>query len=273
MDAVRTEHAELADGNGSEAGPADTLVTIPKLPGVLIVDDEARVRALLKVKLREHGCHTFLADRGDEAVQLYQRHHGEIDLVLLDADASAPATLRALRTLDGQVRCCLLTDIPDPVAQTDWKDLGTIDVVTKATGLEDLVKLVWSLILKGRGALGPVLARLAENGPATPTERRAVPRFPAKRSHTCWPAQDKSQACTGELSDVSVEGIRFLADREWEVGALLALALPGPPNGAAALPLARVVRVDRHPSGLWSLACTFTRRLSEPQLQALMARG
>ncbi len=52
--------------------------------GILIVDDEELVASMLAEHLQNHGCHTFHAGNGEEALDILQLHKNEIDVVILD---------------------------------------------------------------------------------------------------------------------------------------------------------------------------------------------
>jgi PAS domain S-box-containing protein len=72
-------------------------------PGVgtlLVVDDEASIRQILKVLLGYLGYQVLLAENGAQALELYQQHASEIVLVLMDMTMpvmSGPEALRLLR--------------------------------------------------------------------------------------------------------------------------------------------------------------------------------
>ena len=64
----------------------------------------------------------WLAVDGDDALDLYQRHRAEIDLVLLDVQMpglDGPRTLDALREFDPDVLACFMTGSAKP----GWNDL------------------------------------------------------------------------------------------------------------------------------------------------------
>jgi two-component system cell cycle sensor histidine kinase/response regulator CckA len=80
--------------------------------GVLVVDDEASIRRLLSVGMQQRGFAVWLAASGQEALDLYRRHHQAIDLVLIDVcmqGMDGPQTLAALQELNPQIRCCFMS--------------------------------------------------------------------------------------------------------------------------------------------------------------------
>src|SRR5262245_41085499 len=82
------------------------------VPGVLIVDDEPGVRQVLELVCARIGLRAFATACGHEAVTLYERHRGEIQLVLLDVNMptiDGPATLTRLRQVAPEVRVCFMS--------------------------------------------------------------------------------------------------------------------------------------------------------------------
>lgn len=85
-------HEELERGNGEM---------------ILVVDDEAPIRAVARRTLERHGYRVMLAANGAEGVALYAQHRKEIALVLTDMTMpvmDGPATILALRSIDPEVR-------------------------------------------------------------------------------------------------------------------------------------------------------------------------
>ncbi|HEY8504799.1 MAG TPA: response regulator, partial [Gemmataceae bacterium] len=81
-------------------------------PGILVVDDEPFVLDVIEHLLRHHGFEVWPAGGGAEALALYQRHRDAVALVLLDVQMpglDGPQTLRALRALNPDVRCCFMS--------------------------------------------------------------------------------------------------------------------------------------------------------------------
>ena len=76
--------------------------------GVLVVDDDEMVRTFLGVHFRDQGRPLWLASDGEEAVEIYQHHGGEIDMILLDVrmpDMDGPHTLMKLREINPSIAC------------------------------------------------------------------------------------------------------------------------------------------------------------------------
>ena len=93
---------------GAEVKPesVDTLPHVPQRPCVLVVDDEARIRAWLSVALPQNGFQVKLAAGGQEAVDFYRTNASKIALVLLDVlmpGMDGPRTLQALQAGPGPV--------------------------------------------------------------------------------------------------------------------------------------------------------------------------
>ena len=51
---------------------------------ILIVDDELRMRKLIKDFLIKEGCKTLEASDGEEAIEIFKENINKIDLILLD---------------------------------------------------------------------------------------------------------------------------------------------------------------------------------------------
>lgn len=81
-------------------------------PVVLVVDDIALIREVLRASLRCQGFQVRLAEDGREAIELYRREHDTIAIVLLDVQMpgmDGPAVLTALRAIEPAVRAFFMT--------------------------------------------------------------------------------------------------------------------------------------------------------------------
>lgn len=74
---------------------------------VLVVDDEEGIRQMARRTLERHGYRVTLASNGAEAVEIYERHPGEIGVVVTDMSMpvmDGPTAISRLRELDPDVR-------------------------------------------------------------------------------------------------------------------------------------------------------------------------
>ncbi len=81
-------------------------------PIVLVVDDVALVREMVRAALRCQGFEVRQAGDGREAIELYRREHQTIAIVLLDVQMpglDGPAVLTAFHTIDPSVRAFFMT--------------------------------------------------------------------------------------------------------------------------------------------------------------------
>jgi len=107
-------------------------------------------------------------------------------------------------------------------------------------------------------------------GVTAETDRRVWVRYPASVETTLQPPGDASRF-TARVRNISRGGINLIADRALRPGDHVSLELPA----AAELThnvLACVVRVQAEHGGEWALGCTFSRELSDEDLQAFGAR-
>jgi PAS domain S-box-containing protein len=93
----------------SSAVTTSAAAELPKGTGemVLVVDDEAPIRALTKRALEAHGYRVLLAADGSEAVALYAQHKTDIAVALVDMMMpvmDGPATILALHRMNPALR-------------------------------------------------------------------------------------------------------------------------------------------------------------------------
>ncbi|MBN2506467.1 MAG: PAS domain S-box protein [Verrucomicrobia bacterium] len=121
------EHAQAHAGEGA----------LENLPGgsgqlILTVDDEATVLTMTKETLEHFGYRVLTARDGTEAVAVYSAHRSEIKGVVTDMlmpFMDGPATIRALRKLDPDVRIVAASGLMDR------------ERIRESTGMDDLVFL------------------------------------------------------------------------------------------------------------------------------------
>jgi CheY-like chemotaxis protein len=111
-------------------------------PVVLVVDDLALVREMLRAVLRFHGFQVRLAGDGREAIELYRRDHDTIALVLLDVQMpglDGPEVLTALRTIEPDVRAFFMTGNAGPYVEDELLATGARRVFAKPLDISAVV--------------------------------------------------------------------------------------------------------------------------------------
>jgi CheY-like chemotaxis protein len=97
------------------------------------------------------GCRVFKAQSGQEAISLYEQHQEEIDVVLLNLfflpGMDGRAVFEALRTINPNVRCAIMTATFDEDIKTDLMSRGVVGWLQKPFKVEQLIAGVreWSL--------------------------------------------------------------------------------------------------------------------------------
>src|SRR6476660_8334749 len=89
-----------------------TALEMETKPGVLVVDDDPMLLAMLRAALAGEGLEVWTSAAGEGAVEHYQRHGERIGVVLLDVcmpGLDGPATLAELRRLNPSVQACFMS--------------------------------------------------------------------------------------------------------------------------------------------------------------------
>jgi CheY-like chemotaxis protein len=111
-------------------------------PEVLVVEDEVAVLQMLGVALRHYGFEARLARSGQQAVELYRRHHDSIALVLMDVQMpglDGPHTLAELQRVNPAVCAVFMSGHTGDYSAEDLLALGAARVLPKPFGnLADL---------------------------------------------------------------------------------------------------------------------------------------
>jgi CheY-like chemotaxis protein len=118
-------------------------------PGILVVDDDVGIRALLSDVLWQEGFIVWLAGNGLQALELYQELRAEIDVVLLDIQMphmDGPQTLTAMRRLCPGICCCFMTADGGFYTERDLFARGAVHIFRKPFRLHEIAQALWDVV-------------------------------------------------------------------------------------------------------------------------------
>ena len=114
-------------------------------PVVLIVDDEACVRDVLRLGLEREGFEVLLAASSWEALGIYDRRWPEIDAVVLDLcmpGVTGPQALRCMRHINPEVRACFMSGGMYSDAERRLAEVGSVRVLWKPFPLDEIAQAI-----------------------------------------------------------------------------------------------------------------------------------
>ena len=113
---------------------------------ILVVEDEQAIREFVVINLKRAGYDTLEAGTGEEALQIYERENGSIDVALLDimmpGKLDGLAVCRQLREKSGSIGIILLTARTQEMDKVSGLMMGADDYVTKPFSPSELVARV-----------------------------------------------------------------------------------------------------------------------------------
>ena len=114
---------------------------------VLIVDDEAVIRHVVRRMLEQGGYHVMTAENGRQAIERYQENRDKIDLVLLDLIMpvmGGKETYRRLKNMNPQIKIALTSGY----SPLDWPEYSSLDCpfIQKPFRKESLLQHIYSII-------------------------------------------------------------------------------------------------------------------------------
>ncbi len=122
---------------------------------ILVVDDKANVRTLVREYLTEQGFQVVTADNGQNA--LYNARHEKPDLILLDImmpEMDGYEFIRAYRK-ESETPIILLTAKLEESDKVIGLELGADDYVTKPFGMRELVARINTVLRRAGKAAAP----------------------------------------------------------------------------------------------------------------------
>ena len=113
---------------------------------ILVAEDEQAIRDFVVINLKRAGYDTLEAGSGDEALRIYERENGNIDVALLDimmpGELDGLAVCRRLREKSGSIGIILLTARTQEMDKVSGLMMGADDYVTKPFSPSELVARV-----------------------------------------------------------------------------------------------------------------------------------
>jgi CheY-like chemotaxis protein len=216
---------------------------MPHSPGVLVVDDNPDVRALLQTILRHHGFDVWLAPGGAEAVQLYGQQRDKVDIVLLDVDMpewDGPRTFKALRRENPNLVVCFVTGRGSEYPDKDLLALGAARVLHRPFEAANVAGLLWELVETGVGC-----------------RRGGERHFPRQTLRVSVGAGlEPSHIVESWVSDQSPGGLRLRSTHKLaDTGALLSIRPVDAPQDQPWVPVQ--VRHCHQDGDWWAVGCQF----------------
>ena len=117
--------------------------------GILLVDDEQLIREMGKVLLEEHGYKVFLAEDGEQALQLYEREREHISLVILDVVMPVMGGKESLQRLIAaypDIRILMSSGFHQDESNDSFIQLGARGFIQKPYRSQELFKAVDDVI-------------------------------------------------------------------------------------------------------------------------------
>ena len=113
---------------------------------ILVAEDEQAIREFVVINLRRAGYDVCEASSGDEAMEIYERENGSIDVAVLDimmpGKLDGLAVCRLLREKSGSVGIILLTAKTQEMDKVSGLMMGADDYITKPFSPSELVARV-----------------------------------------------------------------------------------------------------------------------------------
>jgi DNA-binding response OmpR family regulator len=117
-------------------------------PGVLVVDDEAIVRQIVKVALERAGYFVMLAQSGRAAIEALEAARDRIGLVLLDwkmPGMDGRETLLALREIAPEIKVIVSSGLAQADAEYHFRDEPSAGYLQKPYRMSELTALLDSI--------------------------------------------------------------------------------------------------------------------------------
>ncbi|HSE84049.1 MAG TPA: PAS domain S-box protein, partial [Thermodesulfobacteriota bacterium] len=95
---------------------------------ILVVDDEAFIREMVRDTLEAEGYRVITANNGREAIELYKRHEKEIKVIIMDLMMpvmDGPSSIRKLKTIDPNVKIIVTSGL---IERDKLAEISSVDI-------------------------------------------------------------------------------------------------------------------------------------------------
>ncbi len=118
---------------------------------ILVAEDEENVRAFVADTLRVHGHTPIIANDGEEALELFRQHKGEIDLVILDLIMPKQHGLKVFETMcqeTSHLEAIFMSGYPKDILSSKGVVQEDLEFLAKPLTVDELMKKVNQLLQK-----------------------------------------------------------------------------------------------------------------------------
>lgn len=113
---------------------------------ILVAEDEQAIREFVVINLQRAGYEAFEAENGEQALEIYEREHGDFDVAVLDimmpGSLDGLAVCRELRKRSHSIGIIMLSARTQEMDKVNGLMLGADDYVTKPFSPSELVARV-----------------------------------------------------------------------------------------------------------------------------------
>jgi CheY-like chemotaxis protein len=125
-----------------------------KRPPIILADDEAGLREMLRMVLEHEGYEVIEAANGEEAIALFAARHGAIAAVLLDVQMPVLGGIdacRRIRAMSPQTPVILGTGYVGDSDLAAVREAGADDMLLKPYEMRDLLERLARVVRSGEG--------------------------------------------------------------------------------------------------------------------------
>ncbi len=116
---------------------------------ILVIDDEEYIRIVANEILSESGFRVLVATNGDKGLELFKKHHSELDLVMLDLampGLSGDEVFIAAKKIDSKVPVLLASGFRGDERIKKILDMGAKGFIKKPFNFNELTQAVFSIL-------------------------------------------------------------------------------------------------------------------------------